>query len=311
MEQLITGIISSAIATGAIVTIAGTGEVLSEKTGVINLGIEGFLAIGAIIGIIATNGWGWNATQAMFFVAICGLIMGLIMAILLVKIKGNQLLIGLSTYMIGSGIARHIGRPFANVPAKSRLTDIPIPLLSDIPIIGKGLFNHDLLVYLGVFILPLVAAYLLYRTREGIKIQAVGQMPEAADACGINVDRTRCIYVIIDCILIALAGGYMTLGLTGAWSESLVVGKGWITITMVIFSSWNPLFIVVGALIFGSSVSLSYIVQIQGWGISPYILGMMPYIITILLMVIATLAKSGKKRMSVVPAALALPYYKE
>lgn len=311
MEQLITGIIFSAVATGAIVSIAGIGEVLAERTGVINLGIEGILAMGAILGIIATNGWGWNAWSAVLFVAFCGLLIGMVIAFFLIKVKSNQLLVGLGTYMVGLGMARHIGRPFANVPAKSRLLATPIPILSDIPIIGHGFFDHNLLVYIGIFILPLLAAYLLFRTREGLKIRAVGQMPAAVDACGINVDRIRVIYILIECILIAIAGGYMTLGLTGAWSDNLVVGKGWITITLVIFSSWNPLFIVLGSLIFGGSISLSYIVQIQNWGISPYVLGMMPYVVTILLIVIATLFKSEKRRLSVVPAALGIPYFRE
>jgi simple sugar transport system permease protein len=313
METIVTGILTSAVTAGVVIIIAGIGEILAERTGVMNLGIEGMMSLGAVMAIIVVNGMGASAWTGILAAALAGLLIGSLFAVLAVKVKVNQLLAGLAITFIGNGLARHIGKSFASQPALDRFAAVKIPVLGDIPILGGILFNHNVLVYIAYFILPIVAYYILYKTRHGLEMRAVGQMPEAADASGVHVDRIRFFYTCVAGALAAIAGAYLTLALIYTWSDAVVSGRGWVAITLVFFSGWNPLYIVFGALLFGGTTSIGYILQIQGIGISPFFLSMTPYLVTILLMVVSWLVRrrTQTEKLGVGPAALAIPYHRE
>ncbi len=313
METVLTGLLASAVTAGAVIIIAGTGEIMAERTGVMNLGIEGMMSVGAMTAIMIINGMGVSAWLGMLGAALAGLSAGLLFALLAVRLKVDQLLAGLALTFVGNGLARHIGKSVASQPVASRFPQVKIPVLGDIPILGNAVFNHNIVVYIVYFVLPVAAFYLLYKTRHGLEMRAVGQAPEAADASGIHVDRIRFLYTSIAGVLAAAAGAYLSIALTATWSDMAVAGRGWITITLVFFSGWNPLYIVLGALLFGGATSVGYIMQIQGWGISPFFLNMTPYLATILLMLISWLARmrTQPERLGVGPAALGFPYHRE
>lgn len=313
METVLTGLLTSAVTAGAVIIIAGVGEIMAERTGVMNLGIEGMMSLGAMTAILVINRMGVSAWVGLLGAALAGLLAGLLFAVLAVRLKVNQLLAGLALTFVGNGLARHIGKAVASQPALSRFNPVAIPVLSDIPIIGNAFFNHNILVYIAYFVLPVAAYYILYKTRHGLAMRAVGQSPEAADASGIHVDRIRFLYACLAGTLAAAAGAYLTIALTTTWSDMAVAGRGWVTITLVFFSGWNPLYIVVGALLFGGATSVGYIMQIQGWGISPFFLNMTPYLATILLMLISWLTRmrTQPQKRGVGPAALAIPFRRE
>lgn len=313
METIITGILASAVTAGAVIIIAGVGEILAERSGVINLGIEGMMALGAVSGIMIVNSMGVSAWLGLLGAALVGLITGIIFGLAVVKVKVGQLLAGLAFTFIGNGLSRHIGKPFAGQPALDRFAEIKIPVLGDIPILGESLFNHNAVVYGAYFVLPLLAFYIIYKTRHGMEIRAVGQMPAAADASGVDVDRIRFLYSGVAGACAGAAGAYLSLGLVTTWFDVVVAGKGWIAITLVFFSGWNPLYLVLASLLFGGATSVGYALQIQGVRISPFFLNMTPYVATILMLVAAWLARRRRQtdKLGFGPAALGLPYHRE
>jgi simple sugar transport system permease protein len=312
METILSGIIATAVASGTVIVLAALGEVLAERTGVLNLGLEGIMAMGAVSAIMIVNRLVPNAYIGLLVVILVGLILGGIFAVTTVVFKANQVLAGLALSFIGSGLAGWIGAPYAGQPAQARFEKIPIPYLSDIPIIGNGLFNQNLLTYFAYFILPALISYTIYRTRHGLSIRATGENPLAADTSGINVNRFRFIYSCIGGALAAAGGAYLTLAFTPAWSEGVTSGRGWIAIALVIFAGWRPVLIVLGALLFGGVTSLGFVAQTLNWGIPSSFLSMLPYLSTLLLMIIPIFFKpSDQRRISASPNALGIPFIRE
>jgi len=313
MESVISGAIWSLVAAGGVIVIAGIGELLAERTGVINIGIEGIMAMGAVIGVLVVNRWVPNAWLGLLGAALVGLFLGILFALASVKIKANQLLVGLAFAFMGDGLSRHIGRPVAAMPIHDWFRPIRVPILGDIPVLGDGLFNHNVLVYLAYFALPVLAYVLISKTRHGLAIRATGQNPAAADASGVRVDQVRFIYTSLAGMLFAISGAYLTLALTRVWTDGVVSGRGWIAITLVFLSRLNPFYLVLGALLFGGATSVGYIVQIQNWGISSFVLGMLPYIVTMALLLISSPIRRRRRKAQagLYPAALSLPYHRE
>lgn len=313
MEQIIAGAIASAIATGVVVILAGIGEVMTQRTGVMNLGIEGMMSIGALTGIMVVNIEGTSAWLGMGAAMAAGLVAGVFFAVVTVSFRADQVIAGLGFTFLANGLTGQIGRSYVGYPAPARLTPIEIPYLSDLPYIGRALFSHNLVVYIACILLPLAAYYLLFKTRHGLHIRAAGQNPEAADAHGIHVNRLRFFYVTIGGVLAAAAGAYMSLFLVPSWSAGMAAGRGWIAIALVIFANWNPVYLVLGGIVFGAANSLSYVVQIQGWGIPSAVLFMLPYLLTLTLMLVSTLMRERKgiEKTGIGPAALMRPFYRE
>jgi simple sugar transport system permease protein len=311
--SVITAMISSVVAMAALMIISGVGELMAQRTGVINIGIDGIMSIGALTGIIVVNGWVPNSWLGLLSALIVGLLIGIIFGFLVVTLKTNQFLTGLAITFIGNGISKQIGNSIPNIPAIDRVAKVSIPGLRDIPVIGHALFEQNVLVYLALFLLPFISYLILHYTRHGMIIRAVGQNPTAADSSGISIAKYRYLYVCIGCALSSLAGAYLTLSLSPSWSDNVVAGKGWIVILLVIFSRWNPLVLLLGALIFGAATSLGYVVQVQGWGIDPILLSMLPYIITIILVALPVLFRKQETllRLGFGPASLGQPFHRE
>jgi ABC-type uncharacterized transport system permease subunit len=310
-SSVISGIVLAAVTSGAVIVLAALGELLAERSGVQNLGLEGVMAMGAVVALL-TERVVPNPYVGLSAALAVGLLLGVIYAGATVTCKANQVLCGLGLAFLGTGLAARLGTSVSGWPAPATFPSIRIPLLAGIPIIGEALFNQCILVYLAYFILPPLVAFLLYRTRHGMHVRAVGENPGAADVCGINVDRMRFLYTCVGAMLAAAGGAYITLAYTPSWVEGITGGRGWIAIALVIFGAWRPLPVVLGALLFGAVTSIGFVAQVQNWGIPSAFLAMLPYLATIALMGLPVLLRSRtSRRMSTSPAALGTPYIRE
>ena len=313
MEQVLIAGLSSTIAVGTVIIIAGLGELLEEWTGVINLGLEGIIALGAMMAQLVVINWFPNAWLGLLAGSMVGLLCGLVFAVASVTIKSQQYITGVGMGLLCLGLANQIGRPIAGQLSPVRINSIAIPFLSDIPLLGKSVFNQSIITYIAYFILPLLIWFLLFHTSHGISMRAAGQNPAAAEACGAHVNRIRFVYSCLAGLMFGLAGAYLTLYQTGSWQEGIVAGKGWVALTLVFFSGWNPLFLIVGAVIFGAVTSLGFILQLQGVNVNSYLLGSLPYLSTLGLICFAHLLRRYRNanQGGEGPSALGTPFYRE
>jgi len=302
----------TAIDAGTVVVLAGMGELVTERVGVLNLGQEGLIGIGAVTAVIVAKGVTSPWVALLAGMAAAGLL-GFLFASSVVVVRTNQVLTGLAVVLIGVGLSNQLGNNYQGSPVVHRFLPFDIPLLADIPQIGPALFRHDVIVFLSYVALPIVVAFLLFRTRHGMNLRAVGENPAAADAAGINVTAMRLLYTSLGAALTGAGGAFLMLSFTHAWSPNVARGRGWVALAVVIFAAWRPSLLVFGALLFGAMISLGFIAQQQNWGIPSSVLSMLPYVVTLALIVVpAALARFGVKvRSSVAPAALAQPYFRE
>lgn len=289
---------------------ATLGELLCEKVGNLNLGVEGMMLMGAVMGFrvgLATN----NPVLAVIAALLAGAVGAAMFAFLTVSLRANQVVTGLTLTIFGGGFAGLVGRDVVGVPLAIGIRDsfntIPIPFLSDIPLIGKPLFDQDMLVY-GGFLCVILLIFYLKRTRAGLNTRAVGENAAAADASGINVTLYKYANIIVGGALCGLGGAYMTLVTIPVWQENVVAGRGWIAVALVIFASWRPAKALLGALVFGALSILGYRLQAMGISVSQYLVDMIPYIATILIVIIST-HKNRKEDLP--PADLGNPYFRE
>lgn len=308
--DLIAGLIQTSILAGGVLALAALGEVLAERVGVVNLGVEGLMAVGAITGI-ATVVAVPSPLLGFFLALLVGLLAGMVFAVATVYIRANQVLCGLALTLMGTGLAATIGKAYSGMPAPATFAPIAIPYLSDIPLLGRALFTQNILVYLIYIILPLTLHYLMFRTRHGLDMRAVGENPAAADAAGIPVQQIRFWYVSAGAALAAGAGAYLTLAFVPSWSEGVVAGRGWIAVALVIFAGYRPLNAVLAALLFGLITSLGFVGQARNWPIAAPVLSMLPYLGTIALIIVPVLAWQKVRRMMAAPAALGEPYFRD
>ena len=310
-------ILQAGIASGTVLLFATIGELFSERAGVLNLGVEGMMLIGAMSAFsttIATGNPWLGVLVAMFF---AGLI-SQIHAFIVITLQADQVVSGLSLTFLGAGISLVLGEGLSKAGTVSLLPNFSIPLLTLIPIIGKIFFtNQSVLVYVGYLLVPL-SWYYINRTRPGLHLRAVGEYPSAADALGINVFRLRYFYVFVGGMLAGLAGATISLAVSPGWfSELTTGGQGWIAIGLVIFAQWDPIRAAVGAYAFGALRRL--ILDIQGplllfgfdnpFYYNPYLgffLQMLPYLFTVVVLVIGS-REAMRKRIGA-PAALGNPY---
>ncbi len=284
---------------------AALGEVIAERSGIINLGLEGMLLFGAMTGFAVGH---FSGSAPLAFAAAggaCALLAGL-HGLFAIRFGANQLLSGIALTILGTGLANYLGRPLIGLTGP-RLSEAPIPLLHDIPGLGPVLFNQNLLVYLG-FALTGAVWFLLTRTRWGLTLRACGENPAAADAMGVNVARTRCIAVMTGGCFAGLGGAYLSLAFTPGWKEGMSGGQGWIAVAIVIFAGWRPFPALAGALLFGILTAAQFLFQATGQQLVPtYILRILPYLLTILTLSVAVFL--GRKSQA--PAGLGQPFYRE
>ncbi|WP_454617130.1 ABC transporter permease [Bradyrhizobium cenepequi] len=308
--DLIAGILHTSLLAGGVLALAALGEVLAERVGVVNLGVEGLMALGAITGIAAVVTT--RSPTAGFALALAvGFVVGMVFAAITVYLRANQVLCGLALTLMGTGFAATIGKAYSGIPAPATFTGVEIPYLSSIPLIGQVLFTQNLLVYLIYIILPVLLHVLMFRTRHGLNLRAVGENPAAADAAGIAVQRIRFWYVTAGAALAAGAGAYLTLAFVPSWSEGVVAGRGWIAVALVIFAGYRPLNAVLAALLFGVITSLGFVGQARNWPIAAPVLSMLPYLGTIAFIVVPVVAWHRMRQAMAAPAALGIPYYRD
>jgi general nucleoside transport system permease protein len=310
-------ILQAGVASGTVLLFAALGEILAERSGVLNLGVEGMMLIGAMSAFSTTVSTGnpWLGVLVAMFVA--GLL-SQVHAFIVITLQADQVVSGLALTLLGAGISLVLGEGLSKAGTVSLMPNFSIPLLAQIPILGPIFFtNQSVLVYIGYLLTPL-AWYYINRTRPGLHLRAVGEYPSAADALGINVFRMRYLYVFVGGMLAGLGGATISLAVAPGWfSELTTGGQGWIAVGLVIFAQWDPIRAALGSYAFGALRRL--ILDIQGPTIlfgmrnafyyNPYLgffLQMLPYAFTVIVLVIGS-REAIRKRLGA-PAALGNPY---
>lgn len=303
-EVFLIGIFVASFPLAVPILFAAIGEIYSERSGVLNLGLEGIMEAAAFIAfwVCYATGSPWLGVLAAIFV---GCLIALIHSFLCVKIGVNQIISGIIIVTLGSGIAffgyKAIFGLFA--PTVQTFGSISIPGLSQIPVLGPILFQHNILVYLSLF-LAIIFGVILYKTTLGLKIRAVGENPKACDVLGTNVNRLRHSCVIFSGAMAGLGGAFLTVGYLGIYGEGMMAGRGWMAIIVTIFSRWSPYRAILGSLLFGFAFSLSIRLIGAGIGVPYHLLMAMPYIVAII--AVSFLFKGAKW-----PSALLIPYRRE
>lgn len=289
---MIADILTGALRSGTSVMLASQGELISERAGVINLGTEGCMLAGALGGF-ATTVWTGNPWLGALAGGLCGMLLSLIHACLVLDRGANQLASGLTLMFFGIGVTAFLGRSFVSEQIVG-FNPVPIPVLSDIPVLGEVLFNHDPLTYLSMLLVPALW-FVLFRTRIGIILRAAGEREEVLFAYGVNPRLVRYAAVLAGGFLAGIGGAQLSVAYTHSWVENMTAGRGVVAVAMVIFAAWRPFRAMLGAYLFGAAQALQLTVQQQGLPISPYFLFMAPYVLTLA----ALLIVERRKRSSV------------
>jgi general nucleoside transport system permease protein len=280
------GIITGTIRFATPYLYASIGEMFAQRSGVVNLGVDGIMLMGAYAGFfVALNISGEVGLWLGLLIAmIVGLLMGLLMSVISVTLKAEQGISGIGLYIFGLGLSSLLFRvTIGTVKTVDGFKPIQIPILSGIPVIGEILFKYSIVVY-GAFLLIPIAWFVLERTTWGLKIKAVGQSPAAADSLGVSVNRVRYVCVCFGGALAGLAGASMSLSLVNLFQDNLTAGLGFIAVALVYFGGWRPTGILIGALLFSFINSLQLFMQVTKVGISADLANMLPYIITIIVL---------------------------
>ncbi|MEJ8475918.1 ABC transporter permease [Roseibium algae] len=279
--------------------IAAIGELVVERSGVLNLGLEGMMIMGAVVGFAVANQTG-SGTLGILAAIIAGMGMSFIFGFLVLNLVTNQVATGLALTILGLGISGMIGEAYIGVPGL-RLPELNIPVFSELPFIGPVFFQQDAIVYLG-FVLVALVSYVLFRTKTGLILRAVGDNHVSAHSLGYSVIKVRFLAVLFGGGCAGLAGAYMSLAYTPQWVENMTSGRGWIALALVVFASWLPYRVVAGAYLFGAVTVLTFHAQAQGIAIPSQFLSSLPYIATIVVLVLI----SANRRLTLVntPACL-------
>ncbi len=301
MTDVIVSVAQRALVAGTPLLIGTIGEIICERSGILNLGVEGVMAIGAVTAFIVTHYTG-DPWLGLCVAIAAGMAISLFHAFASVTLQSNQVVSGLALAMLGLGLSGLLGKPFVGKPLAVKIQDMPIPYLSDLPLFGPVLFSHSPFFYLSV-LLAIGAWFVLEHTLLGIRIRSAGENPKATEAQGINVSRIRYLAIITGGGFSAMAGAHLSISYSKSWIEGMVAGRGWIVIALTIFSLWNPLRAIFGAFLFGGIFVLQYL--LQPLGISPNFLAMLPYLATLVVLLVGGLRDS--RRLNA-PAMLGEPY---
>ena len=317
-NSLLVVVLASGVAYGTPLLYAALGELLAERSGVLNLGVEGMMLVGAVMGFWAVQRFHVSTTPALIgalaVAALAGAAMAAIHAFLVITLRASQIVSGLAlTIFAGAaGLSSYLGNDLklADQPARHAFTPFLPHSWRTAKIVGPILFNHSALVYASWICVILVALY-LNRTRLGLNLRAVGESPAAADAMGINVVVNRYAHVLAGGAFAGVGGACYSLAITPQWVDGLTQGAGWIAIALVIFAFWRPTLCLVGAYFFGAFSGIPFTFQARGIlsGIPPELFNSLPYVMTVVVLVLVSSA--GARRRLGAPAALGLPYVRE
>ncbi len=297
-------ILIATIRAGTPLVFAAIGELVTEKSGVLNLGIEGMMLIGAVTGFIFTVLTG-NPYIGILAAMVAGVAISLIFGVLTLSLMTHQVATGLALTIFGIGLSAFVGLAYIGTPIDG-LDPIAIPVLSEIPVLGPLLFNHDIMIY-GSILLFVVVSWFLYRTRAGLILRAVGESHDAAHAIGYSVLKIRYLAVMFGGAMSGIAGAYLSLVYTPQWAENMTAGRGWIALALVVFATWRPGRVLAGAYLFGFITISGLHVQALGYAISSHLMAMLPYLATVLVLVI--ISRDATKIRLNAPASLGRPFH--
>jgi general nucleoside transport system permease protein len=311
-------IVASAVLYGTPLLFAALGELLAERSGVLNLGVEGMMLVGAVMGFWAVQrldaAGGVSLAGALAVAALAGAALALIHAFLVITLRANQIVSGLAlTIFAGAaGLSSYLGNDLnlAGSPADHAFSGLDILGLGDLPVVGPIVFDQSALVYLSWALVVAIAVYLA-RTRPGLNVRAVGESPASADAMGIDVTAYRYLHTLVGGALAGIGGACFSLQITPQWVGGLTGGAGWIAVALVIFAFWRPDLCLVGAYLFGAFSALPSTLQARGWltSIPSEVFSSLPYVMTVVVLV--AVASGAAKRRLGAPAALGIPYVRE
>lgn len=304
--NVITSFLASDIRTSTPLILAGIGLVFSERSGVVNIGAEGMMLVGAFVGVMISY-YTSSALCGALAAMLSGLLIALLFAFICITLKANQIIAGTAINILASGFTVTMNRLVFGLSTSVNIIEsyqpVPIPLLSDLPVIGDSLFHQTVVGYIAFLLVP-ISYFIMQRTKIGLRIRSVGENPKACATLGIHIIRLRYVTVMLSGLLCGLAGSFISMGLLSAFTEDMVAGRGFIVIAAVVFDNYTPVGVMLACLLFGAASALQYrlmainsIVPYQFWTMIPY--------------VITTIALCAYKTKSNQPAASGRPYDKE
>jgi ABC-type uncharacterized transport system permease subunit len=301
-DLLVVATIARALAFATPLLWAALGEVIAERSGVVNLGVEGMMALGALTGfaVAFTTGDAWLGLAAA---ALVGMLASLLHAFIAITLRADAYVSGLALTMLGLGLSGLLGRAWVGRPLANPMRPLDVPFLSDIPVLGPMLFQGQHTLTYAALIACVLAWVFLYRTRAGLVLRSVGENPAAVDAAGLPVRRTRYAAVLVGGALAGIAGGYLSIAYRPSWGEGMVNGLGWIALALAIFAMWHPLRVILAGLLFGACFTLAFRLQTI---FPPELLTLLPYVFTVLALVF-TAWRRGRHAFGA-PDALGRPY---
>jgi len=283
---------------------AAIGELVTERSGVLNLGVEGMMLVGAVSSFLCVHITG-SAPLALLVGMAGGMIMALLFGFLTLSLQASQVATGLALTIFGTGLSALVGQSLIGV-AYSGLPKMPIPVLSDIPTLGPLLFQHDILVYASWLLIPAVSIFLKH-SRAGLVLRAVGDSHDSAHALGYKVIRVRYLATLFGGACSGLAGAYLSMAYAPMWVENMTAGRGWIALALVVFAVWQPGWVLFGAYLFGGVTILQLHGQAIGFNVPSQLMSMLPYVTTIIVLVLISLNQGRVRRNA--PAAIGQAFH--
>jgi ABC-type uncharacterized transport system permease subunit len=306
--SLIITLIVAGISFGTALALAALGELISERSGVLNIGIEGTMLLGALAAFWTTSASG-NLALGFLVGTGVGALVGLIFAAAAVGLKVNQVVLGFALFLTGVGLSSYLAEAasLTGTRVPNQLKPLATDGIADLPLIGPVLFGHDVVVYFS-WLLVAFASFYLHRTRPGLALRAVGDDPASADSLGIRVGLMRFGHVVVGSAAAGLGGAYVSLAVIPAWTDNLTAGAGWVALALVVLSGWRPWRVLLAAYIFGAATRLAFTFQVRGIGVPAELLDMLPYLLAFALLIAMSI---GQGRASVGPTALTKPFSRE
>jgi simple sugar transport system permease protein len=303
--ESLTPLFTSAMAAAIPLLLAAQGELVTERAGVLNLGLEGMMLLGALaaFAVVFHGGGLWLAAGAG---CVAGALAALVFGVLTLTLQASQVATGLSLTILGSGISAFLGRSYVGNPAAASFPDLPIPLLSTLPLVGPALFSMNIL---GYFAMAMVAAtaWFLYQSRPGLILRSIGESPVVARSLGLPVIGVRYLATLYGGAMAGLAGCYYAVAQFKMWQEGLTSGNGWIALALVVFASWRPGRLLIGALLFGGVSAFGLYLQAVGVQVSAFALSSLPYLATVVVLAVISRDQRAQKRNA--PASLGQPFF--
>jgi len=302
--DFLVAIVVATVAAGTPLALAALGELVTEKSGVLNLGVEGMMLAGAVAGFAgaATTGSVWLGVACGI---VAGIVLSLVFAVAVITLQANQVATGLALAILGAGLSAFAGQPFVSQSIDG-IRAAPLPLLGELPVLGGLFFSFDPLVYLSLALFAVVI-WFFARTRAGLVLRAVGESPEVAHEVGYSVAKIRYAATLFGGAMAGLAGAYLSLAYTPLWVEGLTAGRGWIALALVVFATWRPARVLAGAYLFGGVTVLQFHAQGFGVDVPSQLLSALPYLATIVVLVVIS-RDAALVRLNA-PASLGKPFH--